>query len=172
MTEIVDTELVAHAVQLLNGPPYFNVATESKGQPWNTPVWAARDQALNLYWSSWVKAVHSQNLEHNPRAFLTLFDSTRKRGTNNLRCLYLQCTVVVVDDLDEAESSFRLLYPDETLDLQDFLGEGQKRFYRATPVTAWLNCLSERQLTPSTIKMREEVPLDALAAAARLHPAP
>lgn len=171
MTEYAENDLVAHAVQLLNGLPYFNVATESEGQPWNTPVWAARDQHLNLYWSSWVKAVHSQNIAQNPRAFLTLFDSTRKRGTNNLRCLYLQCSAVVVNDVEEADNAFQLLYPDETLHLQDFLGEGQKRFYRATPVKAWLNCLSERQLTPSTIKMREELPLDALAAAARLHPA-
>jgi hypothetical protein len=49
--------------------------------------------------------------------------------------------------------------------LKDFLGLGQKRFYRATPIRAWLNCLSERELTPSTVKMRVEIPLEALKAA-------
>ncbi len=167
MPEHADQDLVAQAVELLNGPPYFNVATEGNGQPWNTPVWAARDQSLHLYWSSWIKAVHSENLEKNHRVFLTIYDSTRKRGTNNLRCLYLQCTAIAVQDLVEAQKAFVLLYPDEAVELKDFLGNGQKRFYRATPIRAWLNCLSERQITPSTVKMRAEVPLDLLRAAAR-----
>jgi Pyridoxamine 5'-phosphate oxidase len=169
-TDPQDPDLVARAVELLKGPPYFNVATESGGQPWNSPVWAARDGALNLYWSSWVKAVHSENILRNPRVFLTLYDSTRQRGTNNLRCLYLQCTAAVVDDADEAERAFALLYPGEAMALADFLGTGLKRFYRATPVKAWLNCLSERQLTPSTVKMRTELALDRLRAAISKEP--
>lgn len=95
-----------------------------------------------------------------------MFDSTRKRGTNNLRCLYLQCTAVAIDDPAEARSAFTLLYPDEPLAVEDFLGAGQKRFYRATPLHAWLNCLSERELTPATIKMRQVIPLALLKAAA------
>jgi hypothetical protein len=157
--------IIARALELLNGLPYFNVATEGSGQPWNSPVWAARDRDLNLYWSSWIKAVHSENIVNNPRTFLTLYDSTRKRGTNNLRCLYLQCLAAVVEEQDEARKAFALVYPGDVVDLQDFLGSGQKRFYRATPVKAWLNCLSERELTPETIKMRTEVPLEALKAA-------
>jgi hypothetical protein len=162
---MTDHELARRALEVLGGPPYFNVATEGGGQPWNSPVWAARDADLNLYWSSWVKAVHSLNLARNPRAFLTIFDSTRKRGTNNRRCLYLQCTAEEVRDPAEARKAFELLYPDEPLDLADFLGDGQKRFYRATPLKAWLNSLSERELSASTVKMREEVPLALLRAA-------
>ena len=158
-------ELASRALELLRGPPYFNVATASDGQPWNSPVWVARDDDLNLYWSSWIKAVHSENIAKNPRAFLTLFDSTRKRGTNNMRCLYLQCTVAAVEDPAEAHRAFALLYPDEPINLEDFLGAGQKRIYRATPLHAWLNCLSERDLTPSTFKMRAEVPLALLKTA-------
>lgn len=160
-----DEELATRALELLAGPPYFNVATASDGQPWNSPVWAARDGDLNLYWSSWIKAVHSENIARNPRVFLTLFDSTRKRGTNNMRCLYLQCTAVAVDESTEARKAFALLYPGEPIAVEDFLGSGQKRFYRATPQRAWLNCLSERELTPSTIKMRAEVPLMLLKTA-------
>lgn len=164
---MVDDELVARVIELLDSLAYFNVATERGGQPWNSPVWAARDGDLNLYWSSWIKAVHSENIARNPRTFLTLYDSTRKRGTNNLRGLYLQCMTVAVDDQDEARKAFALVYPGEAVDLKDFLGSGQKRFYRATPSRAWLNCLSERELTPSSVKMRVEVPLDALKAANR-----
>ncbi len=160
-------QLVTRVAELLTLQPYFNVATESNGQPWNSPVWAAWDGACNLVWSSWIKAVHSQNITANPRVFLTLFDSTRKRGTNNLRCLYLQCTAAEITDGAEAESAFRLLYPGDPLDTGAFLGAGLKRFYRATPVKAWLNCLSERELTPATVKMREELPLELLHAAVR-----
>ena len=162
---MTNEELARRALELLSGPPYFNVATASAGQPWNSPVWAARDDDLNLYWSSWIKAVHSENIVKNPRVFLTLFDSTRKRGTNNMRCLYLQCTAAPVEDPAEARRAFELLYPGEPITLEDFLGAGQKRIYRATPLHAWLNCLSERELTPSTIKMRAEVPLALLKAA-------
>lgn len=162
---MVDQKIVTRALELLNATPYFNVASESDGQPWNTPVWAASDRNLNLYWSSWVKAVHSQNIAKNPRTFLTIFDSTRARGTNNMRCLYLQCTTVAVEEDVEAHKAFSLIYPGEAVDLKDFLGFGQKRFYRATPIKAWLNCLSERELTPSTVKMRVEVPLEVLKAA-------
>lgn len=167
MIDPAESELVARALELLNGPPYFNVATESGGQPWNTPIWATRDQDLNLYWSSWVEAVHSRNIEKNPRVFLTLFDSTRKRGTNNMRCLYLQGTAAAVVELDEARKAAGLLYPGEVAQLDDFLGNGKKRFYRATPARAWLNCLSERDLTPTTVKMRVEVQLQLLRKASR-----
>jgi len=161
----VDTEdLIAKALELLKLPPYFNVATSHDDEPWSSPVWAARDVGFNFYWSSWVKAVHSQNIERNPRAFLTLFDSTRPRGTNNFRCLYLQCEVAVVTDQQEAGNAFRLLYPDDAVSTADFLDPGQKRFYRAMPRRVWLNCLSERQLTSSTMKMRVELPLDELRA--------
>ena len=167
MTDHATTDLVTRAIELLNGPPYFNVATASgDGEPWNTPVWAARGQGLRLYWSSWIKAVHSQNIEANPRVFLTLFDSTRKRGTNNQRCLYLQCTAAIVLDPRESQEAAELLYPGEVVSLSDFLEGGLKRFYKATPQKAWLNCLSERELTPATVKMRVEVPLELLEAAA------
>ena len=159
---MTDDELAVRALEVLNGAPYFNVATEGDGQPWNCPVWAARDNELNLYWSSWIKAVHSENIARNPRTFLTIFDSTRKRGTNNMRCLYLQCLTVAVEDPFEAGKAFPLVYPGEAVDLNDFLGAGQKRFYRATPTRAWLNSLSERELTPSTVKMRSEVPVALL----------
>lgn len=155
-------EMISVVNELLKLPPYFNVATSYNDEPWNSPVWAARDSVGNLYWSSWKKAVHSQNLERNPRAFLTLFDSTRRRGTNNLRCLYLQCTVSVIQDPADATRAFGLLYPGENVDTTDFLTVGQKRFYKASPINAWLNCLSERELTPTTVKMRLEVPLDVL----------
>jgi len=72
-------------------------------------------------------------------------------------CLYLLCQASEVSDVDEAEKAFRLLYTEESVNLDNFLGDGVKRFYRAVPQKAWLNCLSEKELEPTTLKMRVEV---------------
>ncbi len=162
MVDPDDNSLVTRAVELLQSQSYLNIATAHEGQPWNTPVWGVVSTDLGLYWSSWINAVHSQNIVVNPRVFITLFDSSRKRGTNNMRCLYLQCTAAVVTDRSEAQLAAKLIYPDESVNVDEFLGEGIKRFYKALPEKAWLNCLSERELAPTTVKMRVEVSLERL----------
>lgn len=152
-----DIDLAARFVEVLRKSQYANIATSRNDVPWNTPATALPDADLTFYWSSWTKAEHSQNVSANGGAFLTFYDSTRVRGTNNLRGLYLQCRASEVVDVKEAEKAFGILYPDETVDLSNFLGEGVKRFYRAVPQKAWLNSLSEKELEPTTLKMRTEV---------------
>lgn len=155
-------DLGAKCVELLRTCMYANIATAHDNQPWNTPVTAVPDSKLSLYWSSWTQAVHSQNILANPNVFITFYDSTRARGTNNLRCLYLRCEATVVSDQAEARKAHELIYPNESVRLNDFLDSGLKRFYRARPLQAWLNFLSERELQPSTVKMRVEVPLESI----------
>jgi hypothetical protein len=157
-----EDELATQAAVLIRACPYLNLATAQDDVPWNSPVFAVPDEGLRFYWSSWINAVHSRNIESNPNTFVTLYDSTRARGTNNFRCLYLQCRAAVVTDSNEARHARELIYPEEVIDLDDFLGSGLKRFYRATPQKAWLNCLSERDLTPATLKMRVEVSLELI----------
>lgn len=162
---MLEAELVARAVDLIKGIPYLNLATCAADRPWSSPVYAVRDGDLNFYWSSWKDAVHSVNVARNPRASFTIYDSTRARGTNNYRCLYVECTVATIGDHAEAERAFRMIYPDQPVALDDFLAPGVKRFYKAACTAAWLNCLSERELTPATLKMRVEVGLQAVRAA-------
>ncbi|MES1923820.1 pyridoxamine 5'-phosphate oxidase family protein [Salinisphaera sp. T31B1] len=157
--------LGARCAELMSTCLYANIATSADDQPWNTPVTAVADDALAIYWSSWVDAVHSKNIDANPRVFLTYYDSTRPRGTNNHRCLYLRCEAAVVTDDVEARKAHRLIYPDEDIDLAGFVGDGLRRFYRARPLQAWLNCLSERQVSADTLDMREPVPLERIRAA-------
>lgn len=152
----------ARCAEILHTCQYANIATCRDNQPWNTPVTAVPDAELNLYWSSWAQAVHSRNILANPQVFITFYDSTRERGTNNMRCLYLRCEASEVSDLEEARKAHGLIYPDERIDLADFSGDGLKRFYRARPLAAWVNILSERELQPATVKMREEVPLESI----------
>lgn len=156
-------ELAKRAYELLASNDYINIATASAdGLPWNTPVYAVYDQDLNLYWSSWKKAVHSLNIRANGKIFVTIYDSTRKRGDNNQRCLYLQGTAVELDDVAEIESALALLYGDEESvePPSSFVEAGQRRLYRADLDQAWLNDKSERQVTSETIKMRIDVSLE------------
>lgn len=153
------------AAQLLRHCQYVNIATTSGEGPWNTPVTVVADAALMLYWSSWSGAQHSRNLRDDARVFLTLYDSTRARGTNHMGCLYLRGTAREVTRQDEGAKAFRLIYPGQPVQLDDFFDAGPKRFYAATVDAAWLNDLSEREVTPRTVKMRMAVPLDALRAA-------
>jgi hypothetical protein len=155
-------DMVVRAVELIKTLPYLNLATSAEGRPWSSPVYAVPDGNLCFYWSSWKDAVHSVNLASNPTAAFTIYDSTRARGTNNYRCLYVECLVTTVTDAREADKAFKMLYPGQAVELADFLAPGLKRFYKATPAKAWLNCLSERELTPQTLKMRVEVDLQEL----------
>ena len=155
-------DLGARCAELLRTCLYANIATCNNNQPWNTPVTAIPDSELNFYWSSWTEAVHSRNILANPNIFITFYDSTRARGTNNLRCLYLRCEAAVVSDQNEARKAHELIYPNEEINLGAFFDSGLKRFYRARPLQAWLNVLSERELQPSTVKMRVEVPLESI----------
>lgn len=157
-----DQDMGARGAEILRICQYANIATCRDNQPWNTPVTAAADADLNFYWTSWKKAVHSQNIEANPAVFLTFYDSTRARGTNNSRCLYLRCDAAAVSDPVEACKAYGLLYANTPVVVDDFLADGLKRFYRARPLQAWLNVLSERELKPDTVKMRVEVGLEPI----------
>lgn len=158
-------ELGARGAEILSTVLYANIATSHDDRPWNTPVTAIADANIDLYWSSWTESIHSRNIQANPSVFVTYYDSMRERGTNNHRCLYLRCDAAVVADRDEARRAHELIYPGQDVDLEAFFGDGLRRFYRARPIQAWLNCLSEQQLEPSTVDMRVEVPLEDLRAA-------
>lgn len=155
-------ELAQRCADILHLCTYGNIATCRDDQPWNTPATVVVDGELNFYWSSWVNAVHSRNVEANPSVFLTFYDSTRQRGTNNRRCLYLRCEAAVVTDKQEGDTVHRILYPDEAVDLAGFFESGLRRFYRARPLQAWVNMLSERQVQADTQTLREHVPLEAI----------
>lgn len=165
-----DLNPAQRAQNILQRCIYANIATSGEDGPWNTPVTALPDNDLTFFWSSWTQAVHSRNVSGNRQAFLTFYDSTRVRGTNNMMCLYLQCDAGEVTDRAQAAAAAKLLYPDEQVDLNMFLGDGIKRFYFAKPRKAWLNCLSERELEPSTLKMRAEVAVSDIQAMAQQPP--
>lgn len=159
------TELIDRAKTLLASLEYINLATASlDGQPWNTPVYARYDERLHFYWCSWKDAEHSINLRENSQVFFTLYDSTRKRGDNNMRCLYVQGHAYEIEEATEITNGLRLLYPhDESeQDVAKVQDDSVRRLYKTIPEVFWLNDKSERQVTRETVQMRVEVPFDQL----------
>jgi nitroimidazol reductase NimA-like FMN-containing flavoprotein (pyridoxamine 5'-phosphate oxidase superfamily) len=155
-------ELEKRAAELLGASEYINIATASiSGEPWNTPVTGVHDQELNFYWSSWKEAQHSVFIRGNPRVFITLYDSTRKRGDNHRRCLYFQAEAREVNEPEIIKLATTLLYGEES-EKSNFTGEAQRRIYKAVPKSVWLNDKSESQVTEETIKMRVQVSIDPL----------
>jgi len=155
------------AKELLNASEYINIASSStSGEPWNTPATGVYDKELNFYWSSWKEANHSINVRENPRVFITLYDSTRKRGDNHRKCLYIKAKAFEATEASDIEKAMSLLYAEHSTDRETsmFLGEAQRRIYKAVPIQIWLNDKSEREVTNETIKMRIEVSLDKLKA--------
>lgn len=159
-------ELETRAKELLELNEYINIATASQdAQPWNTPATGVYDSELSFYWSSWKNAQHSINVRANSKVFLTLYDSTRKRGENHQRCLYVKATATELLDPSEISLAINLLYEQSSNQKpSDFLGDAERRMYKAIPEQLWLNDLSEKEVTRETIKMRIEVSLDGVRA--------
>ena len=150
------------AKKILSASEYINIATCSKDLiPWNTPVTSVHDQKLNFFWSSWKKAQHSLNIDANPNIFITLYDSTRKRGDNHRKCLYIQAQATQVSNITDINLACELLYSQVSSDRNPemFLEDSERKIYKAIPSKIWLNDVSERELTKETTKMRVNVSL-------------
>lgn len=68
---------VRRAAEIMEQIVYATVATaDESAKPWNSPVYYAIDDDLNLYWSSDNKGQHSKNISANSQAFIVIYDST------------------------------------------------------------------------------------------------
>ncbi|HEX3731386.1 MAG TPA: pyridoxamine 5'-phosphate oxidase family protein [Mycobacteriales bacterium] len=120
---------------------YAALATSSpSGEPWNSPVYTAYDDELNLYWTSAASSMHSQNVRSSGRAFLVIYNSTAPEGTGE--GLYLRCNARELDRVEEVARGRRILVSrigKADRPPTEFLGESPRRVYRATPLQAWVN---------------------------------
>ncbi len=80
---------------------FMTLATaDSDGLPWASPVEFACDEALRFYWVSVTDARHSQNVRANPRAALSIYDSTQTPGVGAVQGLYGEGSVEELDRSD------------------------------------------------------------------------
>ena len=137
-----DDNLLRCVSQLLATIEHATIATvTNQGQPWNSPVYFAR-RGKSLYWTSRHDAQHSQNLRHNPRAFIVIYDSRHEDSTG--AALYLEAHVAELGENPAIQAALALIYrrrgksaPPVAL----FHEPSPHRVYQATALRAWSNVL-------------------------------
>jgi len=69
--------------QLVFRSSFMTLATaDADGLPWATPVEYACDETMRFYWNSHIDARHSRNVGANPRAAISIYDSTQIAGVD------------------------------------------------------------------------------------------
>jgi uncharacterized protein YhbP (UPF0306 family) len=132
-------------VQLIFDSSFMTLATaDSEGVPWASPVEFACDEALRFYWVSVFDARHSRNVEANPHAALSIYDSTQTPGVAAVQGLYGEGPVEMLHgaDLDAVRPILNrwVAWRDAGRDTSQsrrggvgFGGDMPWRFYRLTP---------------------------------------
>ena len=126
-----EDDAIAKAV--LSDVIYITLATVSAdGMPWNTPVFAAFDEAYHFYWVSASHVRHSQNIRATGRVAIVVYDSTAP--ANQGRGVYMEATAEEVTD-EQA-----ILHALDTLEkrgwkkpIEEVRGASIQRVYAAIP---------------------------------------
>ncbi len=71
----------------------------SDGLPWNTPVFAAFDEAYHFFWVSASQVRHSQNIRATHRVAIVVYDSTAPAGEG--RGVYIEARANDVSEEQE-----------------------------------------------------------------------
>lgn len=103
------TDLVDDVLKILFDSSFMTLATaDDEGVPWATPVEFVCDEELRFYWTSLADSRHSKNVQTNPRAALSIYDSTQTPGVRaEAQGLYAEGAVVelVPEELAAARPS-------------------------------------------------------------------
>ena len=93
----MSTPETAAALALLNEQSTLALATTGPdGEPHIAPLFYLADDEFRLYWFSSPESVHSRNLEHDPRAAVTVWAATF--AWQEIRGVQMRGTVRVVED--------------------------------------------------------------------------
>lgn len=131
---------------ILRATQYLTVSTVDKhGNPWGAPLRFVADEDMNLYWWTTIATQHTQNLQHNPTAFITIFDSNAPEGKSV--GLYIEaCVAEVTDDrLDDIITRYNATTKLYKVSRENCTGDAPMRLYQATPVKIWVNTGAGRQ---------------------------
>ena len=138
------------AAQILRRIQYATLATVcADGTPWNSPVYAIKDDELQLYWISDKQGQHSQNVRHNGQVFMVFYDSTVPEGEGE--GVYIKASVRELESEDEIRRvrAIKKGVPD---DPAQFLGDGVRRVYEALPEAVWMN---DAEITDDGVFIRD-----------------
>jgi general stress protein 26 len=130
------TQLSGPLQTVLERTPYITLATVcADGQPWNSPVYARIDEQFHVFWVSWTKNQHSQNIARDPRIFVVIYDSQAPEGTG--LGLYLQMRARVLTDIARINAVRHTAF--NRRDTYPLVGNNPRRLYEAVPEKIWHN---------------------------------
>lgn len=132
---------VERAKWLLGNVKHAAMATVNvDGTPHNTPYMFMRSEDLSeLYWSSNLKSLHSQNVERTGSVFVVLYEANAGGG------LYIKCRNArraADKELERALSIHNLLrqsFGKDPLSLDYYTGESGQRMYITDTAIFWVN---------------------------------
>ncbi|MFJ3192648.1 pyridoxamine 5'-phosphate oxidase family protein [Streptomyces griseoviridis] len=162
-------ELTARSDALLENARFTTLATQGPGGPWASTVnYVPLREPLRLLWYSLRRAQHSRNIEDDPQVSGSIYLT----GLPGLGLDGAQFTAtaraVEPDELDGlSDWYYERNFPDEQvrrewrLPLDEFRGEGHRRFYLLEIRQWWL--LDIDQWLVDKNDQRVAVPLDALS---------
>ncbi len=152
-------DLSNRAKEIIEKILYITIASVSKdGEPWNAPVFSAYDQDYNFYWGTYKDSQKAQNIRHDGKVFLVIYDSTVPSGAGE--GVYIKATAKELSEPAEVRQAFDLLKARHTAPFWEFAAVqdgGPIRLYRATPERAWMN--DDGQKNGFYIDVRTEIKL-------------
>lgn len=98
------------ALNILDTIVYATIATAAvDGSPWAAPQFIAYNRrARQMYWCASRNSQHARNLEANPRAFITVYDSSVGPGEGN--GVYLETRAEeITDPIEQARAMEQLI---------------------------------------------------------------
>lgn len=138
--------------EILNNVSYVTIATASvDAEPWNTPVLAVFDDTYTMYWTSLSDTRHSKNIRENSRVHLSVYEPAVCERDG----VYIQATAEELLNEEEVSRAAALLYAKkgkEPRAAKEFLGESNRRMYKAVPQRFWISLDAEVQINPATSK--------------------
>lgn len=127
--------------ELLQTVLHVPVATvNDDGSPLSSPVFAAFDEKLRMYWASNIDAQHSANIRRDARVFLVLFDSMEHGGG-----LYIEAQAHEIADENELKKAVGVVNKRRTslgrakASAADFSNDSVQKIYCAEPLKLWIN---------------------------------
>jgi len=135
-------ERLERVKEILKTIRHAAIATVNEdGSPHNSPVFAAVDDQLRVYWASRTDPQHSRNIARTGQAFIVLFDSIGEGGG-----LYIKARIRALEshEIDGGLRTYnRARTRCEKAELSaEMLDATSQRLYCAEPQQTWVN-LSE-----------------------------
>lgn len=156
--------LYERARKIIGERDYITIATvDDSGQPWNTPVYAAKDADHAFYWGSHIEAQHSRNIDTNPKIFIVIYDSTAPVGEGE--GVYIRAIAEKITDSTEKDRALQCIKsqrPKWFWEREEFDEPTPLALYRAVPQMIWMN--DEGSKDNHYIDVRTEIDLAILRA--------